>query len=77
MDRGRKMAVYHREGVRHVWLIDPLERTLEVYARDDVGWELAGGFEDNALVRVEPFDEVPLELGTLWLPRSGAAAPEP
>jgi len=32
IDRTRKLAIYAREGVRHVWLVDPLARTLEVLA---------------------------------------------
>src|SRR5580698_2703959 len=31
-DRHGKMPIYPREGVTHVWLIEPTDRTLEVYA---------------------------------------------
>ncbi len=31
MDRTDKMAIYAREQVRHVWLIDPALFTLEVF----------------------------------------------
>jgi len=31
-DKVRNMPVYAREGVQHVWLVDPSERTLEVFA---------------------------------------------
>ena len=31
IDRGKKMRIYRREGVRDVWLLDPRSRTLEVY----------------------------------------------
>src|SRR5688572_5797091 len=30
-DRVDKMPIYAREGVRHVWLIDPILQTLEVF----------------------------------------------
>jgi hypothetical protein len=33
-DRDKKMAVYAREGVRWAWLINPIERTIEVYDRN-------------------------------------------
>ncbi|MEA2625799.1 MAG: hypothetical protein QOD06_1844, partial [Candidatus Binatota bacterium] len=31
LDRSRKMRVYAREGVAHLWLVDPLARILEIY----------------------------------------------
>ena len=31
LDRTRKMAVYAREGVKHLWFVDPRPQTLEVY----------------------------------------------
>jgi Uma2 family endonuclease len=31
LDRSRKMRIYAREGVAHLWLVDPTPRTLEVY----------------------------------------------
>ena len=38
LDRVRKMRSYGREGVGHAWLVDPLRRTLEVFARDGQDW---------------------------------------
>ncbi|WNG41314.1 Uma2 family endonuclease [Archangium violaceum] len=72
LDRGRKLALYHREGVSHAWLLDPQSHTLEVYCRGTRGWRLAryGGEE---VVRAEPFDAEPLDLGRLWAPRSTPA----
>ncbi|MFY0577439.1 Uma2 family endonuclease [Cystobacter fuscus] len=31
LDREKKMKVYAREGVRHLWLVDPPRQALEVY----------------------------------------------
>jgi Uma2 family endonuclease len=31
VDRTKKMRIYRREGVGHLWLVDPLKRRLEVY----------------------------------------------
>jgi Uma2 family endonuclease len=66
IDRGRKMAIYHREGVVNVWLVSPTLRTLEVYRRADIGWLFLATFEGDAVVRAEPFDAVPLGLAALW-----------
>src|SRR5262245_9335395 len=38
IDRSRKMGVYAREGIRHLWFVDPLARTLEVYRLEDRRW---------------------------------------
>jgi len=37
IDRGAKLRIYAREGVRHAWLIDPLRQSLEVFERDRRG----------------------------------------
>jgi Uma2 family endonuclease len=69
-DRGRKLPLYHREGVGHVWLVDPLARTLEVLRREAHHWGLVATYTGDALVRAEPFDAVELGLGALWLPEA-------
>lgn len=66
LDRARKMPAYAREKVGHLWLVNPVTRTLEAYRLDAARWVLLGTFEGNALVRAEPFDAVELELGALW-----------
>jgi Uma2 family endonuclease len=67
-DRVRKMPVYLREQVGHVWLIDPVSRTLEVFRREDDRWVLAGNFAGEQRIHAEPFEAVELELEALWLP---------
>ncbi|WP_437985204.1 Uma2 family endonuclease [Sorangium sp. So ce117] len=67
VDRDEKMPIYAREGVRHAWLVDPIERTLEVYVLGaDRRWGPAVVHRDAARVRVEPFDAVELDLSVLW-----------
>ena len=65
-DRGAKLPVYAREGVRHVWFVDPLARLLEVYRLESSRYVVVGAFRDASLVRAEPFDAIELELGALW-----------
>ncbi len=65
-DRGRKLAIYHREGVGHVWFVSPAMQTVEVLRRADNGWLLVATFEGDAMVRAEPFDAVALDLAGLW-----------
>lgn len=67
-DRVRKMPVYLREGVSHLWLVDPVARSLEVFRRQDRHWLLAATFGvEQDKVRAEPFDAIELELSALWL----------
>lgn len=73
VDRTDKMIIYGREGVSHVWLVDPIARTLEVFrlARGKrktrkAAWTLVDVWRDDARVRAEPFDAFQLHLASLW-----------
>lgn len=66
IDRGRKLAIYLRERVGHVWLINPESETLEVFASAGDRWTLLATFAGAAIVRAEPFDTVDLDLSALW-----------
>jgi Uma2 family endonuclease len=66
-DRADKMPIYAREGVRHLWLIDPLLRTLEIFRLlSDGKYEASCAWRDDAVVRAEPFDAILLDLSALW-----------
>jgi Uma2 family endonuclease len=66
LDRVRKMAVYAREGVSHLWLVDPRPRMLEVYRLEAGRWSRLGAHEGDVTVRAEPFESLALKLGPLW-----------
>lgn len=59
-DRAEKVPLYAREGVSHVWLRDPLLRTLEVLRPDGPSCRIV------TTVRAEPFDAIELELPLPW-----------
>jgi Uma2 family endonuclease len=65
-DRGEKVPVYAREGVRHVWLVDPIEQTLEILRLERERYLLLGVSHGDAHVRAEPFDAIELDLAILW-----------
>jgi Uma2 family endonuclease len=69
----RKLHIYAREQVRHVWLIDPIARSLEIFRLDPPGWRLAGSYEGKDRARAEPFDAIELELEAFWLPEEPPA----
>ncbi|WP_163999849.1 Uma2 family endonuclease [Pyxidicoccus caerfyrddinensis] len=66
LDRKEKLPVYAREGVRHVWLVDPKPRTLEVYRLEGASYVLLATYEGKGPVRAEPFEAIELELAFLW-----------
>src|ERR671910_2136553 len=61
LDRAKKVPVYAREGAAHLWLVNPLARTLEVYRLAEGRWLLLATREGAARVRAEPFDAVGVE----------------
>jgi Uma2 family endonuclease len=66
LDRTRKLPIYAREGVEHVWLVDPALRTLEVLRLDGVGYRILHAWHGDAIVQAEPFKEYALHLADLW-----------
>ncbi len=66
-DRMTKMPVYARYGVAYLWLVDPLAQTLEAFALREGRWTVVGLFQEQDIVSVEPFQEIALELGALWM----------
>jgi len=41
LDRRRKMPIYGRESVSHLWIVDPILKTLEVYRLETGRWVVA------------------------------------
>lgn len=69
VDRNEKLPIYAEQGVRHVWLVDPIAQTLEVHALgDDARWREVRVYAGDARVRAEPFAAVEVELAALWSP---------
>jgi Uma2 family endonuclease len=66
LDREKKMRAYAREGVSHLWLVDPLQQVLEVYRLEGSRWSQQGLWKGEGLVRAEPFEALELKLGVLW-----------
>jgi hypothetical protein len=60
-------AIYAREGVRHLWFVDPLARTLEVYRLEDGHWIVASTHGGDDVVCAEPFDALEIGLERWWL----------
>jgi Uma2 family endonuclease len=67
-DRSEKMPRYARQGVGHLWLLDPVLRTLEVFRLAGAFWQLVATHAGNASVQAEPFEAILLDLSALWAP---------
>jgi Uma2 family endonuclease len=61
-----KLDVYAREGVPHVWLVDPEQRTLELLVLRGSSLSIQATYHGRERVRAEPFDAVEIELAFLW-----------
>ena len=71
IDRVKKLGIYAREGVRHVWFINPISQTLEVLQLEDGRWVLLVTREGADPVKAAPFEAIELDLGALWSGTSG------
>jgi Uma2 family endonuclease len=66
LDRSKKLPVYARERVGHVWLVDPSAELLEIFRLDGDGYRLVVTFAGQAPCRAEPFHAIELDLAALW-----------
>jgi Uma2 family endonuclease len=67
VDRAEKMPIYAQHQVSHAWLVDPILKTLEVFRFEPGTWIVLGVYAQSDKVRAEPFSEIELDLGLLWL----------
>jgi Uma2 family endonuclease len=62
------MRIYAREGVAHLWLVDPLQRTVEVYRLESGRWVVVTAHGGDDAARIEPFEAVEMRLARWWPP---------
>ena len=74
LDRTRKLGIYARAGVRHVWLVNPAWRTVEVMRLHEGHWLAIATYSTDERARVEPFEAIELALGALWADLPGRAS---
>lgn len=66
LDRTDKLAAYARFEVSHVWLADPIARTLEVLVLTGSKYLIAATFKDAEPVTAPPFEAHTFPLDVLW-----------
>lgn len=65
-DTQARLGVYAREGVSHVWLVDPEARSLQVLRLEGLRYATEGVHGTAARMRAAPFDALELPLVGLW-----------
>jgi Uma2 family endonuclease len=71
-DRVGKRNLYAEHRIPHYWIVDVDARTLEAFELRDERWSLAGTFDEHATARIPPFEQVALDVGRIFLPRTAA-----
>jgi len=66
LDRGKKLAVYERAGVSHIWLIEPHDQFLEVLELDGATYRIVDRAEGTTPRRLRPFDAIEFDVAALW-----------
>ena len=67
IDRVLKLPIYARQGVGHVWLVDPRDRIIEVFRRGTSTYELVGTWGgDEGPFALEPFETITLPAAAFW-----------
>ena len=66
LDLQGKRPIYAREGVAHLWLVDPTDRTLEAFELREGEWVLIAFAKDDEPISIRPFDAITFSLGDLW-----------
>jgi Uma2 family endonuclease len=66
LDLTAKRDRYGSAGVPHLWLVDPLARTLEAFVLRSGAWVLGASLKEADEVRLAPFDSVAFPLSALW-----------
>ena len=66
LDRVIKVPIYGESRVGFLWLVDPGNRSLEVFRLEANRWLLLGSFAETDKARAEPFQEIEIDLADLW-----------
>ena len=65
-DKRKKLPIYVREGVRHVWLVDPEGKSVDVLRLEGPSYALIATFGGDEPARIEPFDAIEFDVAALW-----------
>jgi Uma2 family endonuclease len=66
LDRGKKMRIYAEYEVSWFWLVDPVQRLLEVFTLSGERWSLVQTYSGDDVFHSEPFPVVEIDLASIW-----------
>ena len=66
LDRGAKLQLYARYKVPYYWIVDPEDRTIEVFVLVGGGYDLAVRASGRAPVSLPPFPDLRLVPASIW-----------
>jgi Uma2 family endonuclease len=69
VDRGDKFELYRDSGVLFYWIFDPMLKAVEAYRLEGKEYVPTVTAKDDAVVRLQPFDNLELRLGEIWKPK--------
>jgi len=52
--------------VKHLWFVDPVDRTLEAFELREREWVLIATARDDDPIAIRPFDAITFSLADLW-----------
>lgn len=65
-DKLSKLQVYAENKVSHYWIVDPINKVLEVFVLDSGSYRVGPVFGGEDKVKAPPFTELEFNLGDLW-----------
>jgi Uma2 family endonuclease len=66
-DRTTKAGLYARYGIAHYWILDPNERTIEIYELDGSCYRHVATETGGAVVKSPLFPDLEIQLGDVWV----------
>ena len=67
IDVFHKRDIYASKGVKHLWFLDPDNRTLEGFQLlENSRWQLLSALDGNVEVSIPPFESARFSLDVLW-----------
>jgi Uma2 family endonuclease len=68
IDRGPKLKAYARYGVTEYWIVDPVERAVEIYRLTPTGYQLARSFSEEESLSSPMLPGFELQVVSLFQP---------
>ena len=65
-DKISKMRIYAVNAIPHYWILDPINKILDVLVLQGENYQTAMAFGENDKVSAPPFESVEFDLGDLW-----------